>query len=90
MVHPRLDLRVRRWIEELCNADLAVRQIAVDLNRYHLKIYHEIKCIRFIDKKLPKSNGYYRVIAETLAKGRSARWRKQIGVNNVRDAISER
>lgn len=59
MAYTELDLRERRWIEDMLIAKMPVRKIAVELGRHRSSVYREIKRNGFVDKELPYLSGYY-------------------------------
>jgi IS30 family transposase len=52
-----LYLRVRRAIEEVLNAKMAVNQNAVVIGRHRSAVYREFKSNRFEDAEVPYSVG---------------------------------
>ena len=87
MAHRELNLRERRAIEDMLNAKIAVREIAVEIGRHVSTVYREIKrnFVRFDDQ--PEINGYYGVVAQRSATQRRARRRKLVRLAELRKAV---
>ena len=84
MAHTELDLRERRTIEDMLNANVPVNEIAVAIGRHRSTVYREIKRNHFEDDELPYLNGYYGVTAQKYASDRRARRRKLIRLVDLR------
>ena len=87
MAHTELDLRERRTIEDMLNAQISVREIAAEIGRHVSTIYREIKRNHYDDKELPELNGYYGVVAQRTASQRRARRRKLVRLVGLREAV---
>jgi IS30 family transposase len=49
MVHTELSLRERRTIEDMLNARIPVRKIAVEIGRHRATVYREIERNQFVN-----------------------------------------
>ncbi|MEM9577926.1 MAG: helix-turn-helix domain-containing protein [Pseudomonadota bacterium] len=78
MAHTELDLRERRVIEDMLQANVPVSKIAAETGRHRSTVYREIKRNYFTDSKLPYLNGYYGMNAQKHVSDRRARRRKII------------
>lgn len=87
MAHTELDLRERREIEDMLNANVPVNRIAAEIGRHRSTVYREIKRNAFKDDELPYLNGYYGVTAQRSAEARRARRRKLVRLEDLRDAV---
>ena len=83
MAHTELDLRERRAIEDMLNAEMPVSKIAAEIGRHRSTVYREIKRNHFTDDELPYLNGYYGMVAQRNASERRARRRKLIRLENI-------
>ncbi|MBN7786477.1 IS256 family transposase [Ponticoccus gilvus] len=66
MAHTELNLRERRAIEDMLNAEVPVSKIAAEIGRHRSSIYREIKRNGFEDEELPELNGYYGIISRAV------------------------
>lgn len=87
MAHRELNLRERRTIEDMLNAKITVREIAVEIGRHVSTVYREIKRNHYDDKELPELNGYYGMVAQRSATQRRARRRKLVRLDDLRKAV---
>ena len=87
MAHTELDLRERRAIETMLNAQMPVSRIAAAIGRHRSTVHREIKRNRFEDDELPYLSGYYGVNAQRHADARRARRRKLVRLHALRDAV---
>ena len=87
MAHTELDLRERRAIEDMLNAKIRVREIAVEIGRHVSTVYRDIKRNGYTDEELPELNGYYGVVAQRAATQRRARRRKLVRLVGLRKAV---
>ncbi|MEM8694142.1 MAG: IS30 family transposase [Pseudomonadota bacterium] len=84
MAHTELDLRERRAIEDMLNANYSVDEIAREIGRYSSTVYREIKPNFYTDEELPYLNGYYGMVAQREASKRRAHRRKLIRQDDPR------
>jgi IS30 family transposase len=90
MAHTELDLRERRAIENMLNANVPVCKIAAEIGRHRSTIYREIKRNHFEDEELPYLSGYYGVNAQRYASKRRARRRKLVRLDGLRGHVIDR
>lgn len=90
MAHTELDLRERRAIENMLNANVPVCKIAAEIGRHRSTIYREIKRNHFEDEELPYLSGYYGVNAQRYASERRARRRKLVRLDGLRGHVIDR
>ncbi len=87
MAHTELNLRERRWIEDMLNAKIPVREIAAEIGRHVLTVYRDIKRNGYTDEELPELNGYYGIVAQKATTPRRARRRKLVRLIGLRKAV---
>ena len=87
MAHTELDLRERRTIEGMLNANVPVSKIAAQIGRHRSTVYREIKRNYFTDDELPYLDGYYGMNAQKYASDRRARRRKLIRLEGLRSHV---
>jgi IS30 family transposase len=87
MAHTELDLRERCAIEDMLNAKVSVREIAVEIGRHVSTVYRDIKRNGYTDEELPELNGYYGIVAQKAADQRRARRRKLARLVGLRKAV---
>lgn len=68
MVHTELDLRERRGIEDMLNAQMPVSKIAAEIGRHRSTIYHDVKRNGLVDEELPPLSGYYGMVGQKSAR----------------------
>ncbi len=90
MAHTELDLRERRAIEDMLNAETPVSKIAEHIGRHRSTVYREINRNKFLDQELPHLSGYYGVNAQRSASARRSRRRKLVRLDGLRHAVIER
>lgn len=90
MTHRELDLRERRVIEDMLNANMSVDEVAAEIGRHRSTVYREIRRNRFVDDELPKLTGYYGMNAQRTAAERRARRCKLVRLVDLRAAVIDR
>ncbi len=87
MAHRELDLRERRRIEDMLNAQMSVREIAAEIGRHVSTVYRDITRNGSTDDELPELNGYYGMVAQRTATRRRSRRRKLVRLVGLRKAV---
>jgi IS30 family transposase len=87
MGHTELDLRERRAIEDMLNAKIPVREIAMEIGRHVSTVYRELNRNSYTDDQNSYLNGYYGVAAQDRASDRRARRRKLVRLGDLRKAV---
>lgn len=87
MTHTKLGLRERRTIEDMLNAKISVREIAVEIGRHVSTVYRDINRNGYIDEELPELNGYYGMVAQKSARQRRAQRCKLVCLVGLRKTV---
>ncbi len=87
MAHRELSLRERRAIEDMLNAKMSVREVAMEIGRHVSTVYREMQRNGYSDEELPELNGYYGVLAQRAATQRHAPRRKLVRLASLRKAV---
>lgn len=90
MAHVELEIEERRLIERLRNARAPVAEIAARLNRHRSTVYRELARNRFTDKENRYLDGYYGMVAQSMAAARRHRRRKLVRMPSLLVSIVDR
>ncbi len=75
MAHTELDLRERRVIEDMLNAKMSVRKIAVEIGRYCSMVHRDNKRNGYVDEERFCRKVFLRLIQSSFARVKQPSWK---------------